>query len=146
MKTIVFSIHISASKERVWRVLWDDESFRDWGDLIDEGMYMRGALVEGSTVEFMSSVNGYGVTSLVKTLRPNDYVLFSHAADTQESGQLTREDEWTGGQESYSLKEQDGMTHLEIQTDIPEEKEETFEVRLPKALERIKYLAEREGA
>ena len=143
MKKLQFSIEINASKEKVWRTLWEDASFRDWADNIDEGMYIKGDMKEGNEIEFISSVNGYGVTSLVEKFIPNEFASFRHKADTQDSGQQERENEWTGGTESYSLTEKDGMTILTVNTDVPYEQEETFNTRLPKALERLKILAEK---
>ena len=143
MKEIQFSIEINVSKERVWATLWEDLSFRDWASIIDEGTYMKGVMKEGNRIQFISSVNGYGVTSLIEKLNPNEFVLFRHGADTKEHGQLEREKEWTGGTESYYLIEKNRVTTLIVKTDIPEEQEETFNIRLPKALERIKTLAEK---
>lgn len=137
-----FSIEIKATKERVWQTLWEDKSFRDWASLIDEGTYIRGDMKEGQEIEFISSVNGYGVISLVEKLNPNKFILFRHRADTKESGTQEREKEWTGATESYSLSEKDGITTLTLEADIPPEQEETFSIRLPKALDRIKTLAE----
>jgi hypothetical protein len=142
MKELQFSIEIKAAKERVWATLWEDASFRDWASIIDEGTYMKGAMEEGQEIQFLSSVNGYGVTSLIEKLDPNAFVLFRHSADTQASGQQEREKEWTGGTESYSLVENDGVTTLLVKTEVPPELEELFIVRLPRALERIKTLAE----
>lgn len=142
MKEMQFSIAINAPREKVWKTLWQDETFRDWANIIDEGTYMTGEMKEGSKVQFISSVNGYGVTSLVEKLEPNQFVLFRHSADTQQSGTLEREEEWTGGKESYSLAEKDGATTLTVKIDIPPEQEETFKDRQPKALERVKVLAE----
>ena len=48
-----------------------------------------------------------------------------------------------GGAESYSLIEKQGVTTLIIETDVPQEQEETFNNRIPRALERIKTLAEK---
>ena len=143
MKTIEFSIEINAAKECVWATLWEDATFRDWASLIDEGTYMKGIMKEGNEIQFLSSVNGYGVTSLLATLDPNEYVLFRHNADTKESGQQEREKEWTGGTESYSLSEKNGVTTLIVKIEVPQEQEETFRVRLPEALECIKTLAEK---
>lgn len=142
MKALQFSIEIHASKEQIWKILWEDTTFRQWADLIDAGMYLQGTLREGNEVRFLSSVNGYGVTSLVEACTPNDYVLFRHSADTKESGEQKREKEWTGGTESYSLTEKDGMTTLTVKTDVPPEQEKAFNTSFPKALERIKSLAE----
>lgn len=142
MKEIQFSITINTSKEKVWNTLWEERSFRIWADVIDEGTYMMGEFKEGNEIQFISSVNGYGVTSLVEKLVPNEYVLLRHEADTQESGQKVREKEWTGGRESYLLFEENGMTLLTVKFDIPQEQQELFSVTFPKALELVKSLAE----
>ena len=86
MKEIQFSIEINASKERVWATLWDDLTFRDWASIIDEGTYIKGEMKEGNEIQFISSINGYGVTSLIEKLKPNEFILFRHNADTKESG------------------------------------------------------------
>jgi uncharacterized protein YndB with AHSA1/START domain len=86
MKELQFSIEIKASKEKVWNTLWTDKTFRDWANLIDEGTYMDGEMIEGKDVRFISSVNGYGVTSRIAKLVPFETVLFSHMSDTKESG------------------------------------------------------------
>lgn len=143
MKNVKFSIEINATKEIVWDTLWEDETFREWANIIDPGTYMVGDLKEGNEIQFISSENGYGVTSLVEKLTPNEFVLFRHMADTQESGKLEREKDWTGGSESHSLKEEDGITNLTVEFDVPTEMEEIFMIRFPKALERVKVLAEK---
>ena len=63
-----FTIEIKAPKEIVWNTLWDDKTFRDWANNIDEGMYMTGGLKEGNEVQFISP-SGNGVISKVITLR-----------------------------------------------------------------------------
>ena len=97
---------------------------------------------EGNEVEFISSVSGYGVTDLIEKLIDNEFVLFRHSADTKESGNQTRENEWTGGAESYSLTHKNGITTLTVKTDVPKEQEETMRNRFPIALKRVKILAE----
>lgn len=143
MKELQFSVEIKATKEIVWDTLWQDETFRQWAGIIDPGTYMVGELKEGHEVQFISAENGYGVTSLVERLTENKFLLLRHHADTQDSGKREREKEWTGGEESYSLSEKDGITTLIATFDVPAEMEEYFKVNYPKALERVKILAER---
>ena len=138
-----FSIEIKAPRERVWNTLWDGKTFRDWANIIDEGTYMVGELKEGNEVQFISSVSGFGVTSLVEKLAQNEFISFRQMADTKDSGEREREKEWTGGTESYSLAENEGITTLTVDIDVPPGQEETFRVRFPKALERVKILAEK---
>lgn len=138
-----FRVEINAPKEKVWDTLWQDETFRQWASIIDPGTYMVGDLKEGNEVQFISSSSEYGVTSLVEKLTPNEFLLLRHQADTQGSGKQEREKEWTGGAESYSLAEKDGVTTLTVAFDVPPELEEYFKDNYPKALELVKVLAER---
>lgn len=142
MKKLQFSVEINAPREKVWKTLWDDITFRDWANNIDEGMYLDGVMEEGAEVQFFSGGAEFGVTSLIEKLTPNEFVLFRHMSDTKEEGTQEREKEWTGGQESYTLKESDGNTTLTVELDTPPEQIENFEERLPKALERVKILSE----
>lgn len=103
---------------------------------------MEGVLKEGNEIQFISSVNGYGVTSIVEKLIPNEFLLLKHSADTQDKGQNLRDDQWTGGEESYSLKESDGVTSLTATFDVPPELVEYFNEAYPKAFNKIKELAE----
>lgn len=143
MNQLQFSIEIKATRERTWNTLWEDKTFRDWANIIDEGQYMAGEIKEGNEVQLISSVNGYGVTSFVEKLVPNEFVLFRQMTDTMASGAKEREKEWAGGTESYSLAEKDGVTILTVDTDVPPGQVHTFEARFPKALERVKVLAEK---
>ena len=143
MKEMQFSIEIHATKERVWDTLWQDETLRQWAGIIDPGTYMVGDLKEGNEIQFISSANGYGVTSVVEKLVTGEFLLLRHRADTQEDGKREREKEWTGGEERYSLAEKDGTTTVTVAFDVPSKMEEYFTVNYPKALERVKVLAER---
>lgn len=144
MKELQFSVEINATKERVWETLWQDESLREWASIIDPGTYMVGDLKEGSEVQFISSESGYGVTSLVEKLTVNEFLLLRHRADTQEEGARERDNEWTGGEETYALSESNGATTLTVAFDVPPELEGYFKTNYPKALNRVKELAEGE--
>lgn len=137
-----YSIEINTKKEKVWDTLWQDETFRRWASVIDPETYMIGELKEGNEVQFISVANGYGVTSLVEKVTPGKFLLLRHQADTQETGEQEREKEWTGGEESYTLTEKDGITTLVVAFDVPTELEEYFTVNYPKALKLVKELAE----
>ena len=137
-----FSIEIKAPQERVWNTLWGDKTFRNWANIIDEGTYMVGELKEGNEVQFISSVSGYGVTSLIEKFALNEFVSFRQMADTKDNGEREREKEWTGGTESYSLVENDDVTTLTVDIDVPPGQVEMIKIRFPKALERVRILAE----
>lgn len=142
MKQMHFEIVIHASKEKIWEVLWEDNTLRQWAGIVDPGTYMLGKLEEGKTVQF-NSEQGYGVTSFVEKLTPNEYVLLKHKADTEDFGDSGREDQWTGGDESYTLDDTDGVTRLILELDVPEELEEIMNTSYPKALNKVKELSEK---
>lgn len=142
MNKMQFSVQINSSKEKVWNTLWDDKTFRIWANILDEGTYMVGELIEGNQIQFISSVNGYGVTSLVENVVPNEYLLLKHSADTQNTGKDERDKQWTGGEEVYSLTETDGITTLSAIFDVPAELEDYFKDAYPRAFNKIKELAE----
>lgn len=142
MKEMQFRVEISAPKEKVWDTLWRDETLRQWAGIIDPGTHMVGEIKEGNEIQFISG-NGYGVTSLVEELTEGEFLLLRHNADTQEDGRREREKQWTGGKESYSLEEKDGTTTLTFASDVPPELEEYFKDNYPKALDKVKELAEK---
>ena len=141
MEEMRFSVKIKARKEKVWAVLWQDETLRDWAGVIDPGTYMVGEIKEGGVVQFNSS-EGYGVASLVFRMIENEFILLRHMADTKNGGCENREKQWSGGRESYRLTEKNNMTTLEIVIDVPKELKKIMENRYPKALARIKELSE----
>lgn len=141
MNEAQFSIEIKATKEQVWDTLWQDKSLREWAGIIDPGTHLVGDMKEGNEVQFISA-NGYGVTSLVEKLILNEFLLLKHQTDTQEDGKRERENEWSGGKESYSLVEENGVTTLTVVFDVPPGMEEYFKVNYPRALARVKELAE----
>lgn len=139
------SIEINASKEKVWEVLWSDRTFRDWASIIDEGTYREGALQEGHEIHFISSVSGYGVASKVEDFILYKKVSLRQIADVKidKDGVIEKRDQqWTGGIESYELEESNGKVTLSVTQDVPQELVEYFETKLPQALERVKVLAE----
>ncbi|MBA3758199.1 hypothetical protein H0X10_01025 [Candidatus Saccharibacteria bacterium] len=143
MKELRFSVEINALKGRVWDTLWKDETFREWAGIIDPGTYMVGELKAGNEIQYISSENGYGVTSFVEKIIEGEFLLLRHSADTQGSGKQERAQEWTGGEESYSLSEKNDTTTLTVAFDVPPKLEEYFKAHYPKALQRIKIMAER---
>jgi uncharacterized protein YndB with AHSA1/START domain len=146
MNEMQFSIEIEATRERVWETLWQDATFREWASIIDPETHLVGELKQGGEVQFLSAANGYGVTSLVEELVPGEFLLLRHRADTQDAGQRDRDAQWTGGAERYWLAEKEGATTLTVAFGVPPELEEYFAATYPKALERVKVLAERRVA
>ena len=95
----------------------------------------------------MKGEEGRETTELVTKLDTWDvdrrFVVSRVLKPKKESGEQEREKEWTGGTESYSLAEKDGVTTLTVELNVPRGQEEMSKVRFPKALKRVKILAEK---
>jgi uncharacterized protein YndB with AHSA1/START domain len=141
MLTLRFSIDINAPRQSVWKVLWDEESFRDWTSVFTEGVqgsHINSDWEEGERFEFFES--GVGSYGIIDKLVPNEFVSLRHLGEIREG-----DDHPFDGEErieQYVLEQQGGRTRRTLAQDIPEEHKVMFENAIPKALQRVKQLAE----
>ena len=76
MQTMRFSIEIRSPEETVWKTPWEEKTFRDWGSIIDAGMYLTGDLKEGNEVQFISpSGTAAAIFCILKYLRAGTLML-----------------------------------------------------------------------
>jgi hypothetical protein len=144
MKQLNFSIQINAPKERVWKTLLDDHTYRQWTSIFNEGSYAVGDWSEGSKLLFLSADKS-GLTSRVFRHAPNEFISIQHLGivkDGVEDFEHEEAKKWTGALENYSVSEKNGVTELLIEMDSIEDYEAYFEKTWPLALEKVKELAE----
>jgi uncharacterized protein YndB with AHSA1/START domain len=146
MQKLNFSTSINASKEKVWKTLWDDSSYRKWTGAFQEGSYAEtDNWKEGSKVLFLDGKRN-GMVSQVAANRPNEFMSFKHLGEVKDGVEDTTSEkvkQWTGGMENYTLKETNGVTELKVEMDIIEEFKDYFANTWPKALEQVKTLSEK---
>ncbi|MEI6408303.1 MAG: VOC family protein, partial [Bacteroidota bacterium] len=142
MKKLNFSIQINATKARVWNTLWDDDTYRKWTVVFQEGSYAESDWEEGSPIKFLGP-GGNGMSSRIARLIPNEFMSFEHLAEIK-NGVENPDFAWAGSFENYSLHEKDGGTELVSEMDSDANFESFFLDTVPKALELIKQLAERQ--
>jgi uncharacterized protein YndB with AHSA1/START domain len=145
MQRINFSISINTPKEKVWQVLWDDSSYRQWTSAFCEGSYaVTDNWKEGTKVLFLSP-GGSGMVSTVAVNRANEYMSFKHMGEVKDGVEDTTSERvkvWAGSLENYTLAETGGVTELGIEIDITEEFKDMFMDMWPKALKLVKDLSE----
>jgi hypothetical protein len=141
MQRLHFSIRIEAPRERVWAVLWQDATYRDWTSVFAEGSYAVSDWNEGSSIQFLDPKSGGGMSAVIVKKRPNELMSFKHVAEIRD-GREQPPAEWSGALETYTLDDTDGATTLTVDLDAAEEYREMFEDKFPKALQRVKTLAE----
>lgn len=144
MKTLKFSVHIAAPREIVWNILWNDDTYRKWTAVFTEGSFAITDWKEGSKIVFMSP-SGEGMNSVIARKIPNEFMSFKHLnmVDTKtESIKDSKSPNWSGALENYYLHEEDGITELKVEVDTEEDTVKYFESTFPRALKKVKELAE----
>ncbi len=135
-----FEIDIQASKEKVWTSLWDDASYRKWTSAFMEGSYAESDWEEGSSIQFLSP-GGDGMFAVIEKKIPYVQMSFKHMGEVKNG--VKEPKEWAGATENYYLSDSNGGTHLRCEMDTSGgDMEKYFRETFPKALEKLKALAE----
>jgi len=143
-----FTITIDATPEKVWSSLWEDANYRDWTSAFSPGSYAETDWKTGSKILFLDS-KGRGMVSRVEENRPNEYMGITHWGtykDGVEDLDSAEAKSWAGSHENYTLRKVDGGTELHVQmggAEMPKEMEDQFREMWPKALDRLKAIAEK---
>lgn len=136
-----FSIDIKAEKATIWKALWDENSYRDWISVFQEGSYaITENWEEGSKVLFLTPDHS-GVYSIIEIHIPNEKMSFKHIGLVTDGKEQPIDDEtkkWSGTTETYTLSEGTGTNTLSVDIDVLDEHLEYMETTFPKALEKIK--------
>jgi hypothetical protein len=148
MNRVTFSITINAQKEKIWKVMLDDSTYRDWSSAFQEGSYAVTDWKEGSKALFLTP-EGSGMVSRIVGHRPNEFLSIKHLGTVKNGVEDTdseKSKEWTNALENYTLREQDGKSTLTVEMDVTEEYRSYFEETWPKALGKLKEISERRMA
>ena len=145
MEKINFSTEINAPSEKVWKVLWDHESYKKWTTPFFEGSYAKtDNWKEGSKAIFLDGNNRGMLSKIVRNI-PGEYLSIQHLGELKEGTEQleSAEQKWSGFFENYILRSSGNGTELLIEMDVVDEFKEYFGDIWPKALEKVKDLAEK---
>ena len=146
METQKFKITIDAPPEKVWEILWNDASYGAWTSFFSEGSRAETDWKTGSKVLFLDGKNN-GMVSVIAQNIPNELMSFIHLGTVKNGVEdLVSEkvSEWSGAKENYTLKKVNGKTELTVEMDEPpKEVKDYFMTTFPKALDKVKELAEK---
>mgnify|MGYP001185904397 CR=1 FL=1 len=145
MEHIRFSIDINAPREKVWKILWDDQFYKDWTSVFAEGSTAVTDWQEGSKVLFLDG-KGSGMVSKIAKRTENEFMSFLHLGTVQEGKEdldTASSQGWSGATENYTLRGNNGNTTLEVDMDITSGYKDYFTKTWPQALDKIKSIAEK---
>lgn len=144
MEKLKYKITINAPAEKVWKILWDDKTYRLWTAAFSEGSKVETDWKKGSKILFLDG-NDQGMVSRVVENIPNEFMSIEHLGEVKngiEDLESERVKSWAGAFENYKLKETNEITELTVETDITAEYKDMFAEMWPKALDKLKELAE----
>lgn len=149
MQKLHFSIDINAPKETVWETMLGEDSYREWTEVFAPGSHYLGDWNKGSKILFLApddSGKVGGMVSRIKDNRPFNYISIEHLGIVEDGKEDTSSESvtsWAGALENYTFREKNGTTEVLVEMDIVEEYEEMFRDLWPKALKKLKRLAEK---
>lgn len=150
MKKFYASIHINAPKEKVWDIMLDPTTYRQWASAFSEGSFYQGSWDKGSKILFLGpdpERNGSGgMSSYVVENRPYEFISVEHTAIVYNDIEDSVSDEakkWVPSHENYTFSEEEGGTKLQVEIDLLEENIPVFEKMWSAALERLKDMVEK---
>ena len=143
METLTFSTNINAPKEKVWEILWSNDTYGKWTNVFAEGSIAVTDWKEGSKVLFLSGCDG--MVSKIAANKPYEFMSIAHQGIVKDGIEDTTSEAvqgWKGAMENYTLTEADGQTSLQVDMDTVEEYKGYFKEKWPLAIEQIKLLSE----
>lgn len=151
MNKLHFSITVNAPKTKVWNTMLDDKTYRVWTEAFTPGSHYVGDWSKGSKILFLGpdpkTGQMGGMVSRIKENRLHEYISIEHLGMVNDGKEDTTSEAvkaWAGAHENYTFKEKDGKTEVLVDMDSSGgDFEEMFKDMWPKALQKLKELAEK---
>jgi len=145
MTDLHYTTQINAPREKVWNVMLSDVTYREWASVFMPGSYYQGDWSEGSKMLFLGpGAEGEkegGMAAIVKENRPQEFMSLEYHAEIRNGIEVPMAG---NGFENYTLQDKDGGTEVSVDLlNLPDEYVDMFNESWPKALEKLKELAEK---
>lgn len=144
MENLRFSVEVAAPAQRVWNVMLDLDTYRQWAGAFHDGSTYEGGWNKGDEIRFLGPNDDGTASGLIGTIvenRPHEFVLIRYLGDVQNDVE-NREGPAVGLHESYSFSETGGVTTLVVELEVPDEWADDMRGMWPDAIGSIKRLAE----
>lgn len=149
METIQFTALINANKQKVWNVMLEDKTYRQWTTAFHEGSHYKGNWDKGSEIHFLGpNEEGKlsGMYSKIKGNRLYDFISIEHLGFISDGIVDTTSEEvkkWTPSFENYTFTEKENQTELKVEMQVDTNYKAMFEEMWPRALKILKDLSEK---
>lgn len=136
MKPLEFKTEINANPEKVWKTLWEAESYKEW----NSGNTFEGSWNEGEEMKFLDPKSN-GMYSLVEKNIPQKELTMKHLGWIM-NGELSPQG-WEDSRISYLVSPTENGSELQIKINSLDEFADFYNGFIPKVSEKIKEISER---
>lgn len=148
METLHFTTDINAPQETVWNTMLGDDTSRAWLEVFAPDSHFVGDWSEGSKLLFLSPAETgemEGMVCRIRESRPHEFISIEYIGVIEDGVEDTSSAEakkWAGAGETYTFADLGSKTKVEVEMMSTEEDKEWFQTTWPKALDKLKELAE----
>lgn len=125
------------------------KTYEQWTAEFNPTSTYEGAWKKGGKMYFVgtdaNSKRG-GMVSEIADLIPGQFVSIRHYGMLDGDAEITEGhlvEKWAGSLENYTFREQNGITTVDVAIDMAEDYQDYFNATWPKALDKLKELAEK---
>src|SRR5690348_4411565 len=112
MDKLHYDIDINAPREKVWQILWNDDTYRKWTEAFHPGSFAESDWNEGSKILFLGPDRNGMVARIAKKV-DNEFMSFEHLGELHKGVEDLTSDRvkaFAGAHENYTLKDVNGKT------------------------------------
>ncbi|WP_421898041.1 SRPBCC domain-containing protein [Marinoscillum sp.] len=152
MKKIQFKEDMKASAQKVYSTMLgldNIETYNQWTSEFNPTSTYEGSWEKGSKIYFIGTdENGKkgGMIAEIADNIPSQFISIRHYGILDGEKEITEGadvEKWAGGLENYTFHESDGTTTVTVEVDVTEDYLDDFSAMWPKALNKLKELAEK---
>lgn len=152
MQKIHQTIFINAPREKVWKTMLEDATYREWTRVFsptpNSTSRYEGSWDKGSKILFIGTAEDGsegGLVSRIAESRLHEFISIEHMGLYGNGVEDTTSEvakEWAGMHENYTFNAKENGTELVIDLDITEKERVVMEAAWQKALIKLKELVE----
>jgi hypothetical protein len=151
MIKMIYTTTVGKDAQSVYRKMLgldDVADYKGWTSIFNPTSTYRGSWEKGAAIQFIG-VDGEGkeggMVSEIAANEPARFVSIRHLGILKDGKEILDGPEvegWAGCMENYSFEESEGVTTVTVEVDVNEQYIDYFNDNYPKALERLKEIAE----
>ncbi|WP_100615694.1 tungsten formylmethanofuran dehydrogenase [Confluentibacter citreus] len=152
MKKLQFKKDINSSAKNVYETmlgLKNIKTYEQWTSEFNPTSTYEGTWEKGAKMYFIGTDehgNRGGMISEIADIIPSKFVSIRHYGMLDGVNEITQGaqvEKWAGGLENYTFRESNGVTTVTVDMDTTEEYMDYFKTTWPKALDKLKIMAEK---